>query len=252
MSEDEFRTESVVIPGELRLSNPVPPPVTVPLPIVAWPHGPKNFWLGLLGLLSGLLLFPSGLLLAFGLVMAALGSLNYQAPFGYYLFVLALCPFLLWYGLSFLGLALTCFWDAIRDGPVLEITADGLRDHRSGLSVPWASVQSARILVTSPVHSVDLQLRAPVPNWQNPFRVGIVFHRYRPAPDRILVSAGYLDVPGHVVAYAILTLVKWSGGQVITKAPGYGGEIQRLFPRAAASRIGVTPPNASLKSYRLH
>ena len=31
---------------------------------------------------------------------------------------------------------LTCLRDAMRSGPVLEITADGLRDHRSGLSVP--------------------------------------------------------------------------------------------------------------------
>jgi hypothetical protein len=235
-----------MIPGELRLSNPVPPPVTVPLPIVAWPHGPKNFWLGLLGLLSGLLLFPSGLLLAFGLMMAALGSLNYQAPLGYYLFVLALCPFLLWYGLSFLGLALTCFWDASRSGPVLEITADGLRDYRSGLAMPWSSVRSARFLA----FSVDLQLHAPVPNWQNPFRVGVVFQRCRPIPDRIIVSAGYLDVPAHVVMYVILTLVKWNGGEVITKVGN--AEIQRLLPRAGASRLGVTPPNASLKSYRLH
>jgi hypothetical protein len=56
-------------------------------------------------------------------------------------------------------------------------------------------------------------------------------------PDRILVSAGYLDAPAHVVMYVILTLVKWSGGQVITKAPGYGAEIQRLIPRSSVKPL---------------
>lgn len=231
MRESDVRTEAVVIPGEPRMSNPVPPPITVPLPIVAWPHGPKNFWLGLPALFTGLLFFPPALLIAFGLVMVALGSLNYQAPLGYYLFLLTLVPFLLWYGMSSLGLALTCFWDAIRDGPVLEITADGLRDYRSGLSVPWSSVQSARILG----HSIDLQLHAPVPNWQNPFRVGILFQRYRPVPDRVIVSAGYLDVPAHVVVYVILTLVKRNGGEVITKVGSAEG--QRLIPQPIAKPV---------------
>lgn len=237
MSEGEVRTETVVIPGKLGMSNPVPPPITVPLPIVAWPDRSNNFWLGLSALFSGLIILASALLIAFGLVMAALGSANYQASLGYYLLLLAICPLSLWSGVTFLGLALTCFWDAIRDGPVLEITAEGLRDYRSGLSVPWSSVRSARILGTSPVHSVDLQLYASVPNWQNPFRVGIAFHRYRPVADRIIVSAGCLDVPGHVVTYTILTLVKWHAGQVVARAPGYGGEIQRLIPRASVKRV---------------
>jgi hypothetical protein len=63
LSESATTTETVVIPGELKLSNPVPPPITVPLPIVAWPHGPKNFWLGLLS-------FPIGAL--FGILFVAI------------------------------------------------------------------------------------------------------------------------------------------------------------------------------------
>ncbi len=53
LSESASTTESVMVPGELKLSNPVPPPITVPLPIVAWPHEVKNFWFGLLLLAAG-------------------------------------------------------------------------------------------------------------------------------------------------------------------------------------------------------
>jgi hypothetical protein len=140
-------------------------------------------------------------------------------------------PYAILWGVSFTGAAFTCFWDAIRSGPILEITADGLRDYRSGLSVPWSSVQSARILGTAPAFSVDLQLRVPVPNWQNPFRAGVVLKRYRPIPDRTIISAALLDVPGHVVTYAILTLVHWNGGEVSTKAPGALDMGLRILPR---------------------
>jgi hypothetical protein len=42
LTESEITIETVVILGELTLSNPVPPPMTVPLPIVAWPNEVKN------------------------------------------------------------------------------------------------------------------------------------------------------------------------------------------------------------------
>jgi hypothetical protein len=235
LSESEAKTETVVIPGQLRLSNPVPPPVIVPLPIVAWPHVAKNVWLGLLMLFGSLITLPLAAVLAF-VAPVALGAIETWTTLrgGFaFLIILASFPIFLFWGVGCLGAALTCFWDAIRSGPALEITADGLRDYRSGLSVPWSSVRSVRLLG----FGVDLQLRAPVTNWQNPFRVGILCQRYRPVPDRIIVSAGYLDVPGHVVTYAILTLVQWHGGEVIAKAPGYGGEIQRLIPRASVKPV---------------
>lgn len=234
MSEDEFRTESVSIPGELRLSNPVPPPITMPLPIVARSHVAKNIWLGLFLLFSGLVTPPLAGIVAF-VIPVAIASIEtgttLRGCFAFLILVASFPIFLFW-AIGCLSAALTCFWDAIRVGPVLEITTDGLRDYRSGLSVPWSSVRSARFLG----FSVDLQLRTPVTNWQNPFRVGILCHRYRPVPNRILVSAGYLDVPRHVVTYAILTLVEWNGGQVITKAPGYG-EVQRLIPRPSMKPV---------------
>ena len=231
MSDSAITTETVDIPGELRLSNPVPPPITVRLPIVTWPSGPKNVLLGFLALPTGLLC----LLIAAAMATAALGAhgahLSLRDGFAFLVLLLTL-PFALFCGVGFTGAALTSAWDAARNDPVLEITADGLRDRRSGLSVPWTSIKSARFFGG---HNVDLELRAPVTNWQNPFRVGVLFHRYRPKPNHVIVSIGYLHARTHVLAYTILTLTQWNGGEAITKAPGATFDTGlRLIPRRLA------------------
>jgi hypothetical protein len=222
LSESVSTTCSVVIPGELKLSNPVPPPITVPLPIVAWSHGPKNFWLGLLSFLIGAL---SGILF----VAIWLGTSGVSLSLLDGVIFLVVLPLSLFTGVSFTGAALTCLWDAIRNGPVLEINAEGLRDHRSGLLVPWSAVRSARML--SRALSVDLQLSGPVTNWQNPFRVGVLFHRYRPKPDHVIVSIANLDVRVHILAYAIFTLTQQNDGEVISKMPGGVETYPRLIAR---------------------
>ena len=108
--------------------------------------------------------------------------------------------------------ALTCFRDAMRNGPALEVTADGLRDYRSGLSVPWSSVQCARI-ANDGIDGVILQLREPVKHRQNPFRLNVRFQGYRPKQDQVLVSAADLDVSSHVLIYTILSLTQRGGGR---------------------------------------
>jgi hypothetical protein len=143
------------------------------------------------------------------------------------------------YGVGFIGAAFTCFWDAARDGPVLEIKVDGLRDRRSGLSVPWSSVRSARML--SRALSVDLKLSGPVTNWQNPYRVGVLFHRYRPKPDHVIVSITNLDVRAHILAYAIFTLTQQNGGEVISKMPGGVEMYPRLIARGAPVDVRPSP-----------
>jgi len=71
------------------------------------------------------------------------------------------------------------------------------------------------------IGGVDLQLRSPVTNWQNPFRIGVLFHRYRPIPDHVIVSVAYLDAPAHVLSYTILTLTEnKNGGEAMSKTPG--------------------------------
>lgn len=173
--------------------------MTVSLPIVALPVGSWNFWLGLGALLSGVsFLLPAAMIAGF-FVDAGSGadhfSLSLRGGFIFLILLLLTFPILLFYGIGFTGAALTCFWDAARSDPVLEIAADGLRDRRSGLSVPWSTVKSAKPL---PHLGVDLQLGGPVPNWQNPFRVGILFQRRRP-PDHVIVSLAYLDTSVHVL-----------------------------------------------------
>jgi hypothetical protein len=224
LSGNETTTEAVDIPGELRLSNPVPPPITVRLPLVTWPHEFKNVLLGLLALLGGMLFLP----------IAAMTALHvhdiHPSLIGDFAFVILLVtfPFSLFFGIGLTGAALTCFWDAVRNDPVLEITADGLRDRRLGLSVPWSSIKCARFFGG---YSIDLELRGPVTNWQNPFRVGVLFHRYRPKPNHVIVSVGYLQAKTHVVAYTILTLIQLNGGEVLSNSPGGLEMYPRLIPR---------------------
>jgi hypothetical protein len=242
LSESASATYSAVIPGEPKLSNPVPPPITVPLPIVAWSDGVKNFWLGLLFLATGLMFLPTGVLCGLTLFSGAFvgGDLPLWKSL---LLVVVLLPFGMIYmtgfGLGCIGAAFTCFWDAARGHPVLEIGADGLRDRRSGLSVPWSSVLSAGFL--NGRLCVDLKLRAPVTNWQNPFRIGILFHRYRPIPDHVIVSVANLDVSAHIVAYAILTLTRQKGGEVITKTSDGLEMYPALIARGAPVSVRPSP-----------
>jgi hypothetical protein len=222
LSDQVTTIETVEIPGELRLSNPIPPPITVRLPLIARPHGLKNFLLGLLCL-------PFGALFSFSFVAIVFGAQYVGLSVVGCFILLVVMPFSLFAGVSLTGASLACFWDAVRPDVVLEIAADGLRDRRSGLSVPWSSVRCARILGGL---SVDLQLRRPVANWQNPFRVGVLFHRYRSRPDHVIVSVAYLDVSQHVLTYTILTLTQWNGGEAISKIPGGGFDMGlKVIPR---------------------
>lgn len=233
LSENEITTDTVVIPGELKLSNPVLPPVTVSLPIVAWPHGGKNFWLGLGALPTGVSFLLLAAVIAGFFVHAGSGADHFFLSLrGGFIFLILLFTFpsVLFVGMGLTCAALTCFWDAARSDPVLEISADGLCDRRSGLSVPWTSVKSAKPLD----RAVDLQFHGPVANWQNPFRVGVLFQRYRPKSDHVIVSVAYLDTPAHVLAYTILTLTQRNGGEVISKSPSGLEMYPRLIPQTRA------------------
>jgi hypothetical protein len=239
LSESEVSSETVVIPGQFRLSNPAPPPTTVPLPIVAQPHVAKNVWLGLFMLFSSLVTLPLAAFLAF-VAPVAFGAIETWTTLrgGFaFLFVLAGFAIFLFWGVGCLGAALTCFRDAMRRGSALEITAQGVQDYRSGLAIPWSDVRCARLLYDSGGSaSVDLQLRASVACWQSPFRAGVWMQRYRPKPDHVIISAAYLDVRGHILAFTILTLVEANGGRAVTKA-GYAGDGQRLIPRASVKPV---------------
>jgi hypothetical protein len=229
LRESAVTTETVEIPGELRLSNPVPPPITVRLPIVTWPSGPKNAWLGILFLLNAVMFLPLAVIIPELFVHAVSGVDNsFLSPLGGFIFLILLFifPFALFFGLGSAGAAFTCLWDAARSEPVLEITADGLYDRRLGLSVPWTWVKSAKPLGLA----VDLTLRGPVTNGQNPFRLGVLFQR-RCLPDHVIVSVAYLDTSAHVLLYTILTLTQWNGGKVITKLPSGLDIYPRLIPR---------------------
>jgi hypothetical protein len=114
-----------------------------------------------------------------------------------------------------MGLAFTCFAYAVRAAPALEISAEGLHDGRSGLSIAWSNVLRAEIL-SGGVGFVDLTLRGAAARRHNPFRIGVLFWRFRPKPGHVIVSTDALDVPAHVLVYTILTLVRQHGGEAVS------------------------------------
>lgn len=243
LSENEITTDTVVIPSELKLKNPATPPVTVSLPIVVRPSEVWNYLHGLLLLTGGLFALLLGVL--FGMAVVGVGFRVANAGLSIWdvLLLLVLVPmmiFAVWRGVGCTVAALTCFQDAMRNGPVLEITADGLRDYRSGLSVPWSSVQCARI-ATNRIGGVILQLRGPVKHWQNPFRLGVLSQGYRPKPDRVLVSAAYLDVRAHVLIYTILTLTQRSDGEAISESAGPNDAAIRRILRQTRVNVPSSP-----------
>jgi len=215
LSESEPAIETVAIPSELTVKNPAAPSAVVSLPIVARSSELKNYLLGLFFLAGGLFALLCGVLIGMA-VLFGFGPRAVNAGMSIWdvLLLLVLVPMLILgvrWGVGCTVAALTCFRDAMRNGPALEITADGLRDYRSGLSVPWSSVQCARI-ANNGIDGVILQLREPVKHWQNPFRLDVQFQGYRPKPDHVLVSAAYLDVPSHVLICSILSLTQRGGG----------------------------------------
>jgi hypothetical protein len=151
LSESATRAEGLEIPGELKLSNPLPRPMAVSLPLVARPRILANVLLGLLAL-------PIGVLLDFSFVVLLIAAMHggLYGSTGFIVVVFLSLSFVS--GVIFTGAALTCFADALRTGPVLEITAEGLLDRRSGLSIAWSNVPRAEI-TSGGTASVDFALR---------------------------------------------------------------------------------------------
>lgn len=216
MTESEPAIDMVIIPSELALKNPAAPAVTVSLPIVARSSKLQNYLLGLFFLAGGLFILLCGVLLGMAVVFGvAPRAVNVGTSIWDILLLLVLVPMLIlsaWWGVGCTVAALTRFRDAARNGPALEIADDGVRDHRSGLSVPWSSVQYAMI-ANKGIDGVILQLREPVKNVQDPLRLDLQFQGYRAKPDHVLVSTAYLDVPAHVLIHTILSLTERGGGR---------------------------------------
>lgn len=211
MSIQEAGFESVKIPGEVT-SNPIPPPITISFPIAARPRCWLNFLFGLLALVNGLMMTTAG-----AACVMLLPHLELSWDFRKLLAdgaVLASILLCLPYGVMMLGTTITCFRDGMRRKNIaLEITADGLRDRRTDLDIPWAAVQCADI--SGRTNGVDLKLHDVKAGWQNPFRVGVLFQRWWPKPDHVIVSVALLDVRTHVLIYSILTQVHWHGGETV-------------------------------------
>ncbi|TPI27239.1 hypothetical protein FJW08_24815 [Mesorhizobium sp. B3-2-1] len=110
--------------------------------------------------------------------------------------------------------ALFCFQDARSNEPVLIIDKQSLIDNRSGLSVRWMDVVSAR-----PVHNwgVTLQMRGPTALPKS-LRLGYPLLIWR-KPDEVHVQSNFLSAPQHEIVKSIFGLVGLGGGQVLPSRP---------------------------------
>ncbi len=220
--------DTVVIPGELKMSQPIVAPVTVQLPLYARASRWKNILLGVPSLVIAIPMLLGGMILVFEGARALGGDFSARNILG-----LLFCLLLSLFGMTFTGAGLTCIADATREAPVLVIEADGLHDTRSGFHASWSSIKSAKIrYLRGGPGAVDFHLRAPVVFWENPFRPGRLFFRLLPKPDQAIVPIAFLDVRSHIVMYTILTLVREHGGEISAKTPGFDMSL-KLLPQPA-------------------
>ncbi|PZV35231.1 hypothetical protein B5V02_29730 [Mesorhizobium kowhaii] len=144
---------------------------------------------------------------------------------------LAMILLFAFYWAPFLSVAAAfSFQDASLHKPALIIDRDGLLDNRSGLSVRWADVLSAKpIMSRSGFWGVSLQMResALLPR---SFRLGYPLLRRRKVGEA-QIQCNLLSAPSHEIVNTILTLVHKNGGQLLPTHPVFWSSVPPVVPQ---------------------
>lgn len=201
----------VEIPGEPTLAHAVVPNVKIALPLQAW-NGKVR--LAISAVILAVVFVPGGLaafLLLLGIARVPFPTVSeiltalIFAPLGVLVMVFA--------G----GAALTCIIDLFRRGPVLALDGESLQDNYAGVAIPWATIAQVQIVYAqSSCARVKLRLRNNIQARHCPFRIGLLGTALRRRPDELHISVKLLDKHPRVVAYAIATLAKLHGGEIVT------------------------------------
>jgi hypothetical protein len=192
----------VEIPGEITFSRTYNiPPIPVRLPLIA---RARTFGQAAVTAIAWCLMMPTLVLFVMLLWHAAVAA----DPGGSALVLCALAFMLL----CFMPQALFGLEDFTRAGPTLIVDADGVTDGRSGRTIRWTDVASAR-LVRGKAASVRLSLRTPVPP-RLLFDRGGTGLLGRRAPDAYNIDITHLDVRQHVLGQTMLARVVAHGGRV--------------------------------------
>ncbi|MET2826171.1 hypothetical protein [Mesorhizobium shangrilense] len=197
----------ILIPGITTFRKSIVPPLSIRLPIAAHARRGMYVLMGLFWSFCVLLMLIVVLTFFFSdpendrtlLEKAAMALLQ--------LFALYWTPFLS-------ASAAFSFLDAGLGKPALILAKDGLLDNRSGLSVEWTNILTAKpIMARAGYWGVALQMREPT-LLPKSFRLGYPLLRRRKFGETH-IQCNFLSVPAHVVLNSMLTLVHSSGGQLL-------------------------------------
>lgn len=193
----------IIIPGEPTFRKSVVPPAVVQLPVTAYVNRRMTIVVGAVWTFVALIMAIAALTLFLGTPQIHRTLFEDMALTLFGLFALGLVPLAS-------AAALFSFQDARSNEPVLTIDKQGLIDHRSGLSVRWMDVVSAR-----PIHNwgVTLQMRdrSLLPRSS---RLGYPLLIWR-KPCEVHVQSKFLSTPEYEIVNSVFGLVCLGGGRVL-------------------------------------
>jgi hypothetical protein len=213
----------ILIPGIPTFRKSVVPPLSIRLPIATHCSRSKYVLMGL---------FWSFCALA--MLAPALAFFVHDPESNRTLFDKAAMALLQLFGLywaPFLSVAAAfAFLDAGLDKPALIVDRDGLSDNRSGLSVKWTDVVSAKpIMARAGYWGMSLQVREPA-LLPRSFRLGYPLLRRRKV-DEAQIQCNLLSAPAHEIVNSMLTLVHKNGGQPLPARPGFWSSVPPVVPQ---------------------
>ncbi|TIN30882.1 MAG: hypothetical protein E5Y31_05225 [Mesorhizobium sp.] len=126
--------------------------------------------------------------------------------------------------------AVFSFLDAGLGKPALVVDKDGFLDNRSGLSIKWTDVLSAKpIMGGGGYWGVSLQVREPA-LLPRSFRLGYPLLR-RHKVGEAQMQCNLLSAPAHEIVNSMLTLVHKNGGQLLPAHPVFWSSVPPVVPQ---------------------
>ncbi|TPM30638.1 hypothetical protein FKO01_35615 [Mesorhizobium sp. B2-3-3] len=213
----------ILIPGMPTFRKSLVPPLSIKLPLVVHCRRGMYIFKGLFCSFCTLLMLAPALAFILGDPDGGRTLFEKMALFGILLYALSYAPFL---SIA----AAFSFWDAGLRKPALIIDRHGLLDNRSGLSVKWADVLSAKpIMGRTGYWGVSLRMREPA-LLPRSIRLGYPLLWRRKAGEAH-IQCSFLTAPEHQLANSILTLVHRSGGQLLPAHPVFWSSVPAVVPQ---------------------
>ncbi len=217
------RSNVVLIPGIPTFRKSVVPPLSVRLPIAARCNRGKYVFMGFFWSLCALMMLAA--VLAFLVRHPEINRALFDRV------AIALFQLFGLYWTPFLSMAAAfAFLDARLGKPALIVDRDGLFDNRSGLSVKWTDVLSAKpIMARAGYWGVSLQVREPA-LLPRSIRLGYPLLRRRKV-DEAQIQCNFLSTPAHEIVNSMLTLVQKNGGQLLPAHPIFWSSVPPVVPQ---------------------